>query len=281
MGFAYAVGTAGTLACPAGAPFLGKKWGKEPLFGGSSPLGPLLWWGCVGEAVLLTGYPACGPHIGRPVTARPPAGRAGGVNRYPLGKGGENHSVSHFSSRQRTTSPARPSRWAGHEALVLEAAGQAHTEITTFPFPPPENGVPRGRNLLPLVFFPLFLQRNRAPPGRAPFPPVPTAWRKEPAPRQTDRNTPPPQENQFNKENNLWNASNPGPCPVLWSSCPPGKPSLSGCWRPSAPPMPSTASPRWTPPSLNRRRSSWPKAAAKPKSRSTASPRGQRPGPSV
>ena len=113
----------------------------------------------------------------------------------------------------------------------------------------------------PLVFFPLFLQRNRAPPGRAPFPPVPTAWRKEPSPRQTDRNTPlPPQENQFNKENNLWNASNPGPCPVLWSSCPPGKPSLSGCWRPSAPPMPSTASPRWTPPSLNRRRSSWPKA---------------------
>ena len=30
----------------------------------------------------------------------------------------------------------------------------------------------------PLVFFPLFLQRNRAPPGRAPFPPVPTAIEK-------------------------------------------------------------------------------------------------------
>ena len=29
----------------------------------------------------------------------------------------------------------------------------------------------------PLVFFPLFLQRNRAPPGRAPFPPVPTAMK--------------------------------------------------------------------------------------------------------
>ena len=29
-----------------------------------------------------------------------------------------------FSSCQQTTSPARPSRWAGHEALVLEAAGQ-------------------------------------------------------------------------------------------------------------------------------------------------------------
>ena len=116
---------------------------------------------------------------------------------------------------------------------------------------------------------------NLGLPGRAPFPPVPTAWRKEPSPRQTDRNTPlPPQENQFNKENNLWNASNPGPCPVLWSSCPPGKPSLSGCWRPSAPPMPSTASPRWTPLSLNRRRSSWPKAAARRRNRSTASPRG-------
>ena len=25
-----AVGTAGNGACPAGAPFLGKKWGKEP-----------------------------------------------------------------------------------------------------------------------------------------------------------------------------------------------------------------------------------------------------------
>ena len=32
-----------------------------------------------------------------------------------------------FSSRQQTTSPARPSWWAGHEALVLEAAGQAPT----------------------------------------------------------------------------------------------------------------------------------------------------------
>ena len=30
----------------------------------------------------------------------------------------------------------------------------------------------------PLVFFPLFLQRNRAPPGRAKFLPVPTAQGK-------------------------------------------------------------------------------------------------------
>ena len=38
-----------------------------------------------------------------------------------------------------------------------------------------------GRNLLPRGFFPLFLQRNRAPPGRAKFPPVPTALKKRPA----------------------------------------------------------------------------------------------------
>ena len=112
-----------------------------------------------------------------------------------------------FSSRQRTTSPARPSRWAGHEALVLEAAGQVgrqktHAASTTVQ----RKGVwgketlspagSRGRTvrgtvrsdpmrstliLSPLVFFPLFLQRNRAPPGRAPFPPVPTAWGKPPA----------------------------------------------------------------------------------------------------
>ena len=30
VGFAHAVERQGTLACPAGAPFLGKKWGKEP-----------------------------------------------------------------------------------------------------------------------------------------------------------------------------------------------------------------------------------------------------------
>ena len=42
-----------------------------------------------GEAVPLMGYPACGPHIERPVTARPPAGRAGNVGRYPLGEGRE------------------------------------------------------------------------------------------------------------------------------------------------------------------------------------------------
>ena len=78
------------MACPAGAPFLGKKWGKEPPGEEVPPPEPPSRVGlCGGEAVPLTGYLACGPHIERPVTARPPAGRAGDVDRYPLGKGGE------------------------------------------------------------------------------------------------------------------------------------------------------------------------------------------------
>ena len=43
----------------------------------------------MGEAVLLSWYLACGPLVGTLVTARPPAGRAGDVGRYPLGKGRE------------------------------------------------------------------------------------------------------------------------------------------------------------------------------------------------
>ena len=59
----------------------------------------------------------------------PPTGWAGwGREWVPFGKRQRvTVRFSTFSCRQRTTSPARPSRWAGHEALVLEAAGQANT----------------------------------------------------------------------------------------------------------------------------------------------------------
>ena len=87
--FPYAVGTAGNGACPAGAPFLGKKWGKEPQREEVLPSGLPSLVGVWGEAVLLTKYLACGPPSKRPVTARPPAGRAGDVGRCPLGKGRE------------------------------------------------------------------------------------------------------------------------------------------------------------------------------------------------
>ena len=91
MGFCpCAVGTAGNLGLPSRGPISWEEMGERtPGGGGSSPGPPFSGGGVWGEAVLLTGYPACGPHSERLVTARPPAGRAGGVDRYPLGKGGE------------------------------------------------------------------------------------------------------------------------------------------------------------------------------------------------
>ena len=145
----------------------------------------------------------------------PPTGWAGwGRGQVPFGKRRRKTiPFPTFSSRQRTTSPARPSWWAGHEALVLEAAGQVrrlknHAASTTVQ----RKGVwgketlsptgSRGRTvrgtvrpdptrstliLSPLVLFPPFLQRNGAPPGRAPFPPVPTALAMERPPTKGDR----------------------------------------------------------------------------------------------
>ena len=85
----HAVGTAGNLGLPGRGPISWEEMGKNPRGKRFFPLDSLLWWSCVGEAVPLTGYLACGPPSERPVAARPPAGRAGDVDRYPLGKGGE------------------------------------------------------------------------------------------------------------------------------------------------------------------------------------------------
>ena len=84
----HAVGTAGNFGLLGRGPISWEEMGERTPEGRGSSLwtpfsGGVVW----GEAVLLTGYPACGPHIGRPVTARPPAGRAGDVGRYPLGEG--------------------------------------------------------------------------------------------------------------------------------------------------------------------------------------------------
>ena len=88
--FTIAVGTAGNFGLPSRGPISWEEMGERTPEGRGSSLwtpfsGGVVW----GEAVPLTGYLACGPHIERPVTARPPAGRAGDVDRYPLGKGRE------------------------------------------------------------------------------------------------------------------------------------------------------------------------------------------------
>ncbi len=85
---AHAVGTAGNDGLPSRGPISWEEMGERTPEGRGSSLwtpfsGGVVW----EEAVLLTGYPACGPHSERLVTARPPAGRAGDVDRYPLGEG--------------------------------------------------------------------------------------------------------------------------------------------------------------------------------------------------
>ena len=192
--FPYAVGTAGngalpggahcgffltplerqgTLACPAGAPFLGKKWGKEPQREEVLPSGlPSLVGLCGGEAVLLTEYLACGPHTGRPVTARPPAGRAGDVDRYPLGKGGEKQ--FRFPLVPPVNKPLLPPAQAGGRAMrrwSWRPQARPQPDRTTFPRSSHQRMGFQGEGTsFPLVFFPLFLQRNRAPPGQGTVP---------------------------------------------------------------------------------------------------------------
>ena len=154
-----------------GPHFLGRNGGKNPRGKRFFPLDSLLWWGCVGGGCTSYGIPGLRPSQ-RKARNGPPTGWAGwGRGWVPFGR---RQKVTvwfpAFSSRQQTTSPARPSWWAGHEALVLEAAGQAHTALTTFPHSSHQRMGFQGEGTsFPLVFFPLFLQRNRAPPGRAKF----------------------------------------------------------------------------------------------------------------
>ena len=91
MGEAFlsvAVGTAGNLGLPGRGPISWEEMGERtPGGGGSSPGTPFSGGVVEGEAVLLTGYPACGPLFVTLVTARPPAGRVPFGRRKQGGKG--------------------------------------------------------------------------------------------------------------------------------------------------------------------------------------------------
>ena len=87
-GVSIAVGTAGNLGLPSRGPISWEEMGERTPEGRGSSLwtpfsGGVVW----GKAVLLVGYPACGPLFVTLVTARPLAGRAGDVGRCPLGEG--------------------------------------------------------------------------------------------------------------------------------------------------------------------------------------------------
>ena len=121
------------LAQP-GPHFLGRNGGKNPRGRRFLPRDPLLWWGCGGGGCTSHLLPGLRPSHWNAGNG-PSTGWAGwGRGQVPFGRRERKpFRFPTFSSRQQTTSPARPSRWAGHEALVLEAAGQAHTDPTTFP----------------------------------------------------------------------------------------------------------------------------------------------------
>ena len=99
--------------------------------------------------------PGLQPHIERPVTARPPLGGLGTMDRYPLGKRRKNHFVSHFFL---VNEPLLPAQAVGGPWRRWSWEPQARPyDQPPFPFLPPENGVSR-KNLLPLGVLSLFLQ---------------------------------------------------------------------------------------------------------------------------
>ena len=84
--FPYAVGTAGNGACPAGAPFLGKKWGKEPPGEEVPPPGPPSLVGWCGGGCTSHLLPGLRPSQ-RKARNGPPTGWAGWGRRWvPFGK---------------------------------------------------------------------------------------------------------------------------------------------------------------------------------------------------
>ncbi len=196
--FSCAVGTAGNLGLPGRGPISWEEMGERtPGGGGSSPGTPFSGGVVWGRLYFFLGYLACGPHSERPVTARPPAGRAGDVGGYPLGEGREE--PFGFPLSPPVNKPLLPPARAGGRAMrrwSCEAAGQVYRQKTPPPAPTHQRKGVRGKEPPPpVVFFPLFLQRNRAPPGRAPFPPVPTAKernRKPPVRASPAQTAPPP-----------------------------------------------------------------------------------------
>ena len=194
----HAVGTAGNLGLPGRGPISWEEMGERTPEGRGSSLwtpfsGGVVW----GKAVLLVGYPACGPLFVTLVTARPPAGRAGGVGRCPLGEGREN--PFDFPLFPPVNKPLLPPARAGGRAMrrwSLRPQARPLPDGTTFPRSSHQRMGFQGEGTsFPLVFFPLFLPRNRAPPGRAPFPPVPTAKernRKPPVRASPAQTAPPP-----------------------------------------------------------------------------------------
>ncbi len=185
FGLTIAVGTGGNLPSRAGPYFfeeIGERTpGAVPLDprGGKSffpphPFSP--GWSRSGD-LLLSAYLACGLHIERPVTARPPAGRAGDVEGYPLGEGREY--TCGFPLFPPVNEPLLPPARAGGRAMrrwSWRPQARYQERSTASPHTtPPEKGVPGEEPPPPGVLSPISSQEMGPRPGRPRFPAVPTA----------------------------------------------------------------------------------------------------------
>ena len=167
----------GTVACPAGAPFLGKKWGKEPP--GEevpSPWNPILWWRNGGRWL---GRYRPGLRPPRPTPHGPPTSLGGREKWFVDGrrKRETERLFSAFSQRVPTHVPSPPSRWAGRYQRDKErAAGQVLRKKYSLPHTiPPEKGVQREEPLPSGVLSPISSQEMGPRLGKPRFPAVPTA----------------------------------------------------------------------------------------------------------
>ena len=167
----------GTVACPAGAPFLGKKWGKEPQREEVLPSGlPSLVGWCGGGC---TSFLVPGLRPQRPTPHGPPTSSGGREKWFVDGrrKRETERLFSAFSQRVPTHVPSPPSRWAGrYGSFNVRAAGQVLRKKYSLPHTtPPEKGVPGEEPPPPGVLSPISSQEMGPRLGKPRFPAVPTA----------------------------------------------------------------------------------------------------------
>ena len=145
------------------------------------PRDPLLWWGCGGGGCTSHLLPGLRPSHWNAGNG-PSTGWAGwGRGQVPFGRRERNpFDFPLFPPVNKPLLLPARAGGRGHEALVLRPQARLQSDQPPSPVFPHQNGVPRGRNLLPLGVLSLFLQRNRALPGRAKFPS--TAMEKAPHP---------------------------------------------------------------------------------------------------
>ena len=198
---AGAVGTAGNRGLPSRGPISWEEMGERTPEGRGSSLWTPFSGGCVGGGCTSYEIPGLRPSQQKARNGPPTSWAGWGRGWVPFGKRREK-TISFFVSVFFETQPFNfllsptvnesllPPARAGGRAMrrwsLRPQARYADPRTTLLLQQSREKG--RGgkklfplrgsRGQSPLVFFPLFLQRNRAPAGKPRFPPVPTAMEK-------------------------------------------------------------------------------------------------------